>query len=174
MYPGTRSRSGARISLPGACLWCLLFLPLNGFSLGPGDTAPPFSLPAMENGQPRPLSDFKSKVIYVDFWASWCGPCRKSLPLYEEMKAEFPEDRFEIVAINLDEERSDAVRFLEKHPVSYVILLDPAGTSAIQWQVQAMPSSFLVGVDGKIIQAWTGFTPSHLEGIENAIRLSLR
>lgn len=141
--------------------------------MGAGDTAPDFELPAMGNELPMSLADFTGRVVYLDFWASWCGPCRKSLPLYEEMKGEFPEDRFEIVAINLDEDRYDAVRFLEKHPVSYTILLDPAGTTASQWQIQAMPSSFLLDGDGQIIKAWAGFTSSHLEEIQNEIRSSL-
>jgi len=141
--------------------------------VGAGDTAPDFELPAMGNELPMSLADFTGRVVYLDFWASWCGPCRKSLPLYEEMKGEFPEDRFEIVAINLDEDRYDAIRFLEKHPVSYTILLDPAGTTASQWQIQAMPSSFLLDGDGQIIKAWAGFTSSHLEEIQNEIRSSL-
>jgi len=157
--------------LAGVVLW--LLFPLEGFAVGAGDTAPDFELPAMGNELPMSLADFTGRVVYLDFWASWCGPCRKSLPLYEEMKGEFPEDRFEIVAINLDEDRYDAVRFLEKHPVSYTILLDPAGTTASQWQIQAMPSSFLLDGDGQIIKAWAGFTSSHLEEIQNEIRSSL-
>ena len=88
----------------------------------PGADAPDFSLPALETGGEISLEDFRGKVIYLDFWASWCGPCRKSLPLYEQMKKSFPPDRFEIIAINLDEDRNDAARFLEKHPVSYTML----------------------------------------------------
>jgi thiol-disulfide isomerase/thioredoxin len=128
----------------------------------------------METGRPVSLENFRGKVVYVDFWASWCGPCRKSLPLYEEMKEEFPSETFEIVAINLDEDRNDAVRFLEKHPVSYTILLDPAGTTASQWQIQAMPTSFLLGADGRVIRSWAGFYPSHMEEIQNEILAALQ
>lgn len=164
---------GFHIGLVCVALCCLLLLPSKGFPASSGVDARDFMLPAMEAGQEMSLADFRGKVIYLDFWASWCGPCRKSLPLYEEMKKEFPPERFEIIAINLDEERYDAVRFLEKHPVSYTILLDPAGTTASQWQIQAMPSSFLLDVDGQIIKAWAGFTSSHLEDIQNEIRSSL-
>ena len=152
----------------------LLLFPVHGFALGPGDTAPEFVLPAMNSEQVISLEEFRGRVVFLDFWASWCGPCRKSLPLYEEMKTEFPQERFEIVAVNLDENQNDAVRFLEKHPVSYTILMDPAGTTAGQWQIQAMPSSFLVDINGNIIKAWAGFNPSHLEEIQNAIRASLQ
>jgi len=131
-------------------------------------------LPALESGQAISLADFQGKVIYLDFWASWCGPCRQSLPLYEQMKSEFPAEAFEIVAINLDESRDDAVRFLEDHPVSYTILMDPAGKSANQWQIQAMPTSFLLDSDGRIIRSWAGFNSSHLDEIENEIRTTLQ
>jgi thiol-disulfide isomerase/thioredoxin len=165
---------GCRFSVAVIALFCLLPLPSNGFPAAPSEGAHNFSLPGLKTGQEISLEDFRGKVIYLDFWASWCGPCRKSLPLYEEMKKEFPPDRFEIVAINLDEDRNDAVRFLEKHPVSYTILLDPAGTTASQWQIQAMPTSFLLDSDGRAIGSWAGFYPSHLEEIQNEIISALQ
>ena len=165
---------GFRIGLAGVACCCLLLLPAQGLPAAPGKEAPGFRLPALETGQVTSLAEFRGKVIYLDFWASWCGPCRKSLPLYEQMKAEFLPEKFQIVAINLDEERDDAVRFLDKHPVSYTVLLDPDGTVASLWQVQAMPTSFLLDVDGRVVQSWAGFYPSHLEEIKNAIRSTLR
>jgi thiol-disulfide isomerase/thioredoxin len=147
--------------------------PAQGLPAGPGEAAPEFTLPELNGGDSVALSEFTGKVVYVDFWASWCGPCRKSLPLYEEMKSGLAADRFRILAINLDEDREDAVRFLEKHPVSYTILLDPGGTSASQWQIRAMPSSFLLDANGTIVKAWAGFEPSHIEEIQNEINVLL-
>jgi len=174
LYRSPGFLQGFRFGLTGVALCCLLLLPSKGFPAAPGDEAPNFVLPTLETDRVMSLPDFRDKVIYLDFWASWCGPCRKSLPLYEEMQKQFPPEKFEIVAINLDEDRNDAIRFLEKHPVSYKILLDPAGTTASQWQVQAMPTSFLLDVDGKIIKVWAGFTASHLEEIQNEVRTSLQ
>ena len=94
------------------------------------DRAPAFSLPELETGNTVSLVQLQGEVVYVDFWASWCGPCRKSLPLYEQMAQELGGTGFRIVAINLDEEREDAERFLATRPVSYTVLLDPAGESA--------------------------------------------
>jgi len=165
---------GSRFGVAVVALWLVLLIPLPGFSSVQGDEAPPVMLPALESGQAISLADFQGKVIYLDFWASWCGPCRQSLPLYEQMKSEFPAEAFEIVAINLDESRDDAVRFLEDHPVSYTILMDPAGKSASQWQIQAMPTSFLLDSDGRIIRSWAGFNSSHLDEIENEIRTTLQ
>ena len=159
---------------------CLLPLLLILFSFaGPvwalktGDPAPVFSLPRLGESTPLALADLKGTIVYVDFWASWCGPCRKSLPLYEDMQAGFPADQFRIIAINLDEDREDALHFLESHPVSYPILLDPEGATASQWRIQVMPSSFLLDTDGTIVKAWAGFEHSHIEEIENEIRALL-
>jgi thiol-disulfide isomerase/thioredoxin len=165
---------GFRSGLAGVALCCLLLFSPRGFPAMPGADAPDFSLPALETDGEISLEDFRGKVIYLDFWASWCGPCRKSLPLYEQMKKSFPPDRFEIIAINLDEDRNDAARFLEKHPVSYTMLWDPAGITARLWQVQAMPSSFLLDSNGRTIKSWAGFYPSHLEEIQNEILSALQ
>jgi len=174
MYRSPGFQHGIRSGLAGVALCGLLLLPPTGLPAAQDQEAPGFTLPMLQSGQLISLADFQGKVIYLDFWASWCAPCRKSLPLYEQMQSEFSLEKFQVVAINLDENRDDAVRFLEKHPVSYTILMDPAGTAASLWQVQAMPTSFLLGVDGRVIRSWAGFYPSHLEEIENEIRTSLQ
>lgn len=138
-----------------------------------GQTAPAFDLPHLDGGTAVTLTQLRGKVVYVDFWASWCGPCRESLPLYEQLSSRLPADAFQLVAINLDEKRADAVEFLERHPVSYMVLFDPAGESAAAWQITAMPSSFLVGPGGNIVRRWAGFRSSHIEEIEHAIRALL-
>ena len=155
-------------------LFILVLLAGPVFALKSGDPAPDFSLPRLGGDTPLALADLRGKVVYLDFWASWCGPCRKSLPLYEEMNAGFPANRFQTIAVNLDETLEDALHFLDSHPVSYPILLDPEGKMASQWQIQVMPSSYLLDKDGVVVKAWAGFKPSHIEEIENEIRLLLR
>jgi thiol-disulfide isomerase/thioredoxin len=152
---------------------CVVLFPLSGFPVGPGDDAPQLVLSEMKSGESTSLEEFTGKVVYLDFWASWCGPCRKSLPEYERMMKELPGDRFAIIAINLDENRDDAVRFLENHPVSYTVLMDPAGDTASQWQIRAMPSSFLLDTSGRVIRSWAGFKPAHIADIKNEIDLLL-
>jgi thiol-disulfide isomerase/thioredoxin len=143
--------------------------PAAAYPLGPGDAAPGFSLPDIHGGHTVSLAEFEGKVVYLDFWASWCGPCRKSLPLYEELNSRISGEKFAIIAVNLDEDPIDARRFLEAHPVTYTVVLDPAGKVAGQWRVPAMPSSYLIGPGQRVVRAWAGFKPSHLEEIEHEI-----
>ena len=149
-----------------------LALQVSVLKASEGLVKPGFTLPRLDGGTAS-LSDFAGKVVYVDFWASWCGPCRKSLPLYESLYQETGTDHFQILAINLDEDEADARRFLEKHPISYPILLDPAGRTAAEWQVKAMPSSFLLDASGNIVHEDAGFEPEHIEDIRNDIQALL-
>ena len=153
----------------------ILWACLNSQALAvkPGEPAPGFELPRLDNGESVRLPDFNGKVVYVDFWASWCGPCRQSLPLYEALQKRLPAEKFQIIAINLDEEPKDAEAFLERHPVSYLILSDPDGISAGAWSVPAMPTSFLVDSSGRLANIYTGFEPSHIGAIEHDIKALL-
>jgi thiol-disulfide isomerase/thioredoxin len=158
--------------------WHTILLLLAGLSLQalaaqPGELAPALVLPQINGDKDVRLSDFEGKVVYVDFWASWCGPCRQSLPLYEALNKRLPADQFQILAVNLDEQRKDAENFLKRHPVSYPVLLDPAGNSARAWTVLAMPSSYLVDSDGRLANIYIGFEASHIGNIEHDIKTLL-
>jgi len=131
--------------------------------------APEFNLPGLQDENPVALEDFRGKVVYLDFWASWCGPCRKAMPLYEALYREIGPERFEILAINLDEERQDALNFITQHPVSYPVLTDPSGTVAEAWGLKVMPTSFLLDPSGRVVKAYPGFETSHLEQIRHDI-----
>ena len=139
----------------------------------PGEPAPILDLPLMGHDKHIVLSKLKGKIVYVDFWASWCGPCRQSLPLYEALYQRLSRQNFEILAVNLDEDFKDAEKFLQRHPVSYPVLLDPSGDSAKTWSVLAMPSSYLVDSDGNLANIYTGFKASHIGDIEDDIKALL-
>ena len=142
-------------------------------AIKPGEPAPILRLPMMGHDKRVELDKLKGKIVYVDFWASWCGPCRQSLPLYEALYQRLSIQDFEILAVNLDEDLKDAQRFLKRHPVSYPVLLDPSGDSAKKWSVLAMPSSYLVDSDGNLAYIYTGFEASHIGHIEDDIKTLL-
>ena len=88
---------------------------------------------------------------WLDFWASWCPPCLESLPAYDRMRQEIGTEEFQIIAINVDENTADGLKFLEQRPVSYPVLADPAGEIGIPWGIGALPRSFLIDREGRIV-----------------------
>jgi thiol-disulfide isomerase/thioredoxin len=119
--------------------------------------APGFELPVLGSDRRVALEAFRGRLVYLDFWASWCGPCRKSLPFLAGLAAEVDEQEFAIVAVNVDQRGADAHAFLDRHPVPYTVLADPDGQVARAYQLPGMPTSFLIGPDGTILWRHVGF-----------------
>ncbi|WP_284615614.1 TlpA family protein disulfide reductase [Aquabacterium humicola] len=113
------------------------------------------------------------KVLYLDFWASWCGPCRQSFPWMNELHERHRAAGLAIVAINLDARREDAQDFLDRLPPRFAIAFDPGGASAAAFGVKAMPSSFLVGPDRRVLHAHRGFRPADRADLERRIAAAL-
>ena len=111
---------------------------------------PTFTLNQFESGAQVSNHDFVGKVLYVDFWASWCIPCRKSFPFMNDLKSQFPAENFHIIAINMDENRQDALAFLEKFPADFDIYLDPGNTLAEALRVPGLPTAYVVDQQGTI------------------------
>jgi len=130
--------------------------------------APAFSLPGRGGGVIASDS-LRGKVVYVDFWASWCGPCRRSFPWLAELQRKYGDRGFQVVAVNLDKTRDAADAFLAKLPAPFAVAFDPDGRTAEAFHVSAMPSSFLVGRDGAVIESHTGFDPKRAAIIEKRV-----
>ncbi|WP_353873662.1 TlpA disulfide reductase family protein [Aliikangiella maris] len=103
------------------------------------------------------ITDYKGKVLYLDFWASWCIPCRKSFPWMNDLREKYSEDELAIVAVNLDKDKSLAQDFLEKYPASFSIAYDPEGKLAKKYQIPGMPSTIIFDKNGKVVDAHSGF-----------------
>lgn len=103
------------------------------------------------------LEKHKGEVVYVDFWASWCGPCRKSFPWMNKIEAEYKAQGFSVISVNLDANKALAAKFLEETPATFTVIYDPKGKIARHFKIQGMPSSMLIGRDGKIKSRHTGF-----------------
>lgn len=100
----------------------------------------------------------KGKVIYVDFWASWCVPCRKSFPWMNKMQATYADKNFTVLSVNLDADSNMAKKFLDELPAEFPVHYDPKGQVAKEFKLKGMPSSFVINKAGKLVSAHVGFT----------------
>lgn len=103
------------------------------------------------------LSDLKGNVVYLDFWASWCGPCKKSFPWLNQMHKLYAKQGLVILAVNVDKEPELAEAFLNKIPAEFLVTYDRSGDLAKTYRIPGMPTSFLIGRDGEIKSAHQGF-----------------
>ena len=119
------------------------------------------------------LDHYRGKVVLIDFWASWCGPCRQSFPWMNEMHAKYQDDGLVIVAVNVDNDLAAANRFLSDYPTNFQVHFDEDKSLARKYEVIAMPSSFLIGRDGKVVEQHLGFKVMKQDEYEAAIRSAL-
>lgn len=103
------------------------------------------------------VSERDGKVVIVDFWASWCVPCRRSFPWMNAMIEKYADDGLVIVAVNLDKDRAAAEAFLADIPANFEIEFDPEASIAREYGVEAMPNSFVFGRDGELVARHLGF-----------------
>jgi cytochrome c biogenesis protein CcmG, thiol:disulfide interchange protein DsbE len=141
-------------------------------ALESGDSAPQFEL-AAPTGKVK-LEDFNGKLVYLDFWASWCAPCRQSFPWMNDIEQKYKDRGFSVLAINLDAKASDADKFLAQLPAQFQIAFDPKGMTPKAYGVKGMPTSFLIGQDGKILYQHIGFNHSTREELEKLIEQHLK
>ena len=119
------------------------------------------------------MAQHKGKIVYVDFWASWCVPCRKSFPWMNAMQAKHQEQGFVVLSINLDAEETLSKKFLKKNPANFAIIYDARGKLAQKFKLKGMPSSYLFDRQGKLISAHTGFNGKKQQQYEDEIEQAL-
>ncbi|MEJ2620680.1 MAG: TlpA disulfide reductase family protein [Candidatus Thiodiazotropha sp.] len=120
------------------------------------------------------LEQYRGKVVLLDFWASWCGPCREAFPWLNEMHRKYQGLGLEIIAVNLDEVRSKADQFLIDSPANFSIQYDPEGVLAKDYDLQGMPYSLLFDRNGKLLNKHVGFFKSKAPERELEIRQALK
>lgn len=118
-----------------------------------GDAFPDLATFHLEGTVP----DLRNKVVLVDFWASWCGPCKRSFPVMKELHEKFGPRGFVVLAVSLDRQKPSMEAFVKKEAPPFAIARDAQGSLAEALGVEAMPTSFLVGADGKVIAVHSGF-----------------
>ena len=127
------------------CLISALLLMLSGLTAA-ADAAGEFQ-----------LEQYRGQVVVVDFWASWCVPCRRSFPWMNEMQARYADQGLVVVAVNVDRDRAAAEKFLAEVPADFRIHYDNEGVIAEEFGVEAMPSSYVIGRDGEVVARHLGF-----------------
>ena len=130
--------------------------------------APDFTLEDMDE-EKHSFRDLRGKVVYLDFWASWCGPCRKSFPWMNAMQARYGSQDFVVVAVNVDKDAALAQRFLAEYPAKFTVAYDPDGSIAAMYQVKGMPSSYLIDREGKLRASHIGFREKDKPVLESRI-----
>lgn len=147
-----------------------LLLPISAIAVEEGDTAPSFTLPDIQAGKPAiSLEALRGKTVYVDFWASWCAPCLRSMPLINELYGKYRDQDFEVIAINVDDPIEDGQDFLLDNPLDYLIAADTDNTVLNEFGVTGMPTSFLIDKDGTVRMVHMGFRGNDIEIIEAAV-----
>ena len=164
----SRPRRPLSISFPIFTFLLILFVNTSGFAA----SAPTFDLPTDRNN--ILLAKLKGKVVYLDFWASWCGPCRKSFPWMEELQSRYRDDGLVVVAINLDKNKDKAEEFLRRFSSDFVVAFDPDGKIAEKYKVMGMPSTYLIDRNGQISFSHVGFRQSDTDKLETRVRKLLK
>lgn len=130
-----------------------------------GEPAPELLLPSLHAGaEPVRLADYRGKVVYLDFWSSWCAPCRRAMPDLDRLRQDFPRSEFEVVGVNVDPQAADARRFLDRVPVSYPVVAGD-GDVAERFGVRALPALIVIDRTGVVRDAIVG------DGVEAHARL---
>lgn len=135
--------------------------------------APDFTLKS-RSGKNLRLSDYHGQVVMVNFWASWCGPCRQEMPLLEDISKKYQRLGFTLLGVNVDEDPALAEKLLEKIPVSFPILLDSKSQVSEMMNVDAMPTTYLIDRDGNIRFHHRGYKPGYEKSYEKQIKQLVR
>lgn len=135
--------------------------------------APEITLPGMD-GKTVKLSDFRGQVVMVNFWASWCQPCRTEMPYIEDIYKKYKKIGFTVLGVNVDENPAHGKKMLKEIPVSFPIVFDSDNKMIEKYEVQAMPSTYMVDRKGNIRDIHRGYKKGDEKAYENYIRKLLR
>lgn len=136
--------------------------------------APAFTLTMLTTGQQAALSQYKGQVVMVNFWATWCGPCQQEMPLLDAMYKRYKGGGFTLIGVNVDKEAPAVKALLDRKPVSFPVLLDPANQVSKAYHVDEMPSSVIIDRKGEIRYVHRGYRPGDENEYQDRIRQLIR
>jgi thiol-disulfide isomerase/thioredoxin len=155
-----------------ACLISLVCVSLAGAASVKGP-APNFTLKSL-SGKNLKLSELTGNVVLINFWASWCGPCREEMPLLNALHKKYQPLGFTVLGVNVEEQLDGAISFLEHVPVDFPILLDNTNKVSKQYKVVAMPTTVLVDRDGNMRYLHEGYKPGDEKKYRQMIKKLVR
>jgi len=135
--------------------------------------SPDFTLKSNQGKNLR-LEDYRGQVVMLNFWASWCGPCRQEMPLMENIYQKYEPLGFTILAVNVDEDSADADRFLESVPVSFPVLYDNESKVSEMFEVDAMPTTVMIDRDGNKRFIHRGYKPGYENDYAKQVKQLIR
>lgn len=154
-------------------LWFSLAIS-QAYAVDVGQRAPDFERVPLHGGAPITLADFSGQVVYLDFWASWCGPCRQSMPLLNRLYKDLGPQGFTVLAVNLDAYVDEALGFLIRQPVNYPMVRDTGGVLPALYGLQGMPTAYLIDRAGFVRYIHYGFKRSDAGPIREAVETLLQ
>ena len=167
----SKARNGARVLLASLCV-------LSAFSIGasagaPSGAAPGFSLPSRD-GSPISLTQFKGQVVMINFWASWCGPCRQEMPLLDSIYRKYNKLGFTLIGVNVEPDKAAAEAWLKQTPVTFPVLFDTKSTVSQLYSVPGMPTTVFIDRKGNVRTLHQGYKPGDENEYLDQIRTLIR
>lgn len=164
--------NGLKSLLLGATL-CLLATAIPASSSLTGQAAPDFALKSASGSNLR-LSEYRGDVVMINFWATWCGPCRQEMPLLDDLYNRYERVGFKLLGVNIDDDASRAMEMVEELGVSFPVLFDDSKEVSRLYQVEAMPVTVLVDRSGTVRHVHLGYKPGYEQKYLTEIRSLLR
>jgi peroxiredoxin len=161
------------ISKRFTAVFLCLFGIANAAFTNAADVAPDFALKSTR-GENLRLSEHRGEVVLLNFWASWCGPCRQEMPILNTLHQRYNKLGFSVIGVNVDKDSSLADKLLKDIPVTFPVLLDDTGAVSNSYTVSAMPTSVLIDRDGNMRFLHKGYKPGYEQEYENEIKELLR
>src|SRR6202011_4235235 len=172
-----KNRTGATVTFIATALATALLgaVPATGAGTGSSGPAPQFALDA-RGGSKISLKQYKGQVVMLNFWASWCGPCRQEMPLLESIYKKYNKMGFTLIGVNVEPDSKDAEGFLKQlqTPVSFPVIYDKDSTVSKAYDVQGMPSTVIIDRKGNIRVLHRGYKPGDENEYLDSIRTLVR
>jgi peroxiredoxin len=162
-----------RLRSHGLVLFAMILISAQAIANSGSTPAPDFTLKS-NSGKNIKLSELRGQVVMINFWASWCGPCRQEMPILNQLYQRYEPMGFTLLGVNVEEDKAAADKVLREIPVNFPVLYDSKNQVSESYQVRAMPSTFLIDRDGKVRYLHKGYKPGYEDEYQKQVRELIR